>query len=231
MDLVRRSVSRVSHAANLARAAVTGASLLIVALALNAALVQLRGVPPDLARVWIQREFVERYTGTPSEQIEHLVRFPEMVARSLIATRPLEMSNTLAAREGSPIQFELTYSGAPVGWMSIALWVLGLGTFSGIYAALRNGSRWSSIGLAAAAAMATFGIVYGLFGLNTFLYSQYWQVPAVFLIGAWLERRASGRAGLWVVCGILLPLMLVADWFVVRDITDRMAEARAAVFP
>jgi len=215
-----------NHVKSLVKAIVIAATLLAVTLALSwmLSVAEERKVSPpdDLA---FPTEFVERFTPRFSTQIENLVRFPEMLGRSYVATPPALKPNRSALRDGSPIKFELIYNGMTFDALSVALWLCGAATLAGALVATRLGPAWQLAGLASVASVLTSGVLYSCFGKNTFLYSQYWQVPAAILVGAWVHflctRQKHGRAAV----AALTALLVIDDAYVFNVIDAAMMAA------
>ena len=228
MELARNQSKRLLPTRRqLARAVLAGALILASSLILAISFAMLRGARGSVRSVAIPADFLRQFTPSPREQLSQLVRFPEILTRSLIATTPVAEADAHAIRQRLPIPFQLTYNRLPVDGRSIALWGLGVAVLGCTCFAYRNGGRWRPIGFATLASVVTFGVIFSIFGLNTFLYSQYWQVPATFLIGSSLGPDSGTGRGRWIPVVALLFVMLAADWHVVGRITEKVAAAGA----
>ncbi len=196
----------------LTRSIAGAAILLLITLLLSWALGFVREGNVDHSRLMLSKEFVDHYKPSVSQQISNGARFPEMLARSFIPTVPLQKDNLLALQDGDPIEFELTFNGVEFGLGSAALWLSGIMILGGVVVSYHLGDLWRWAGFASVASLLTSGVLFSWFGTNTFLYSQYWQVPGAILIGAWVHfisvRFKIGR-------GLLAALALV---FVIGDL-------------
>jgi hypothetical protein len=174
----------------LIRSIVGAAILAFIILMLSGALGFLREGSTDDFRLTVPLEFIDKYTPSVSEQISNGARFPEMLARSFIPTEPSQKVNILAQKNGDPIKFELTFNETEIGLVSFVLWLVGIMIIGGVVVCNRLGDLWRWVGFASAASLLTSGLVFSWFGTNTFLFSQYWQVPGTILIGAWVHYIA-----------------------------------------
>ena len=228
MELARKLGRRFLPTARLlARAILLAALTLVSSLALTWSIALLRGVRGELHSVAIPTGFIRAFTPSSQEQLAQLARFPEMLGRSLVATAPVAEVDAWAVGHRLNIPFQLTYNRLPLDGMSIALWGLGIAVMGCAVSAYRNGGEWRPLGFGALASLVTFGVVFTLFGLNTFLYSQYWQVPATFLIGSRLVPDDVAGRRRWIPVVALLVVMLAADGMVLPRIAQRVAASGA----
>lgn len=209
----------------LVRSVAVGALVLFAALSVFYVLSEVRGVQRSISDLTVSRDFVERYQPGAQKQIENFVRFPEMVARTFIPTIPAQKENRLAVQHNNIIQFELTFNEIEFGIFPVILGIVSLLVFGGgAVLSYRDGGVWRWMGLASTASILTFGGLYSWFGTNTFLYSQHWQVPAVFLIGAWLNCSfLKSRLGYGLIFGALI-LMISGNIYVLEKINQRLIE-------
>ena len=166
---------------------------------------------------------VGQYTPSRTQQVLKLAAFPVLLGRAFVATTPLEKPNALAVTHGNPIPFELTYEGAEMSWFEVGLGLLTAAAVgAGAWCALRAGGRWRAMSLGWVMSLGAFGALYSLYGFNSFLYSQHWQVPASLLIGAlFIPGRNPGARR--VVAGVAVAaVLLVADTTVVSHVTERI---------
>jgi len=166
------------------------------------------------------KKFIENYKSSGSDHLSNIVRFPEILARSFIPSTPQKIDNILAIKNGNPIKFELTYNGAKFGHVSSILWLTGLIILGGAIVSYHLGGIWFWAGSASAASILTTGVVFTWFGTNTFLFSQYWQVPGVILIGAWIHlatiKLKLGR----ILATALIFLFLIGDIHIIHKINS-----------
>ena len=182
----RRTAATNRPVSEFVKALYKSAILLICVVGLSAALATVRG--DQLTRSYFAppSEHVAAYRQSFDEQLVAMARLPEFLARSFIPTLPERQPNRLAIQNDNPIRFELTYGPASFGLGAWLLWVTGVMILSGVWAGARLSGPWRLVTLASLGAILTAGAVFTLFGKNTFLFSVYWQVPAVFLVGAWI---------------------------------------------
>jgi hypothetical protein len=227
---VRFSAALARHgrpALALATAALYGAVGMALTLSLNRLVWELRAPAGDVSVAANVADSVERniglYTPSRAEQAMKVASFPVLLGRAFVATPPIEKPNASAARNNSRIPFELSYDGAPLSSFLVGLGVIAaLSVAGGAGRAVRAGGRWRAMALGWLMSFAVFGILYSGFGLNGFLYSQYWQLPASLLLGAWLipGRMAQARV---IAAGVaLIMVMIVADAVVLSRVTERM---------
>jgi hypothetical protein len=209
----------------LIRSVATAATMLLMTLLLSFILVFLRHGSTDLSNSMLSKENIERFKPSVSEHISNTVRFPEMLARSYIPSTPRQKHNDSTLKFDSPIKFELTYNSVELGLGSIMLWLVGLFILGGVVVSYKLGGIWRWAGAASAASILTTGVVFTWFGTNTYLYSQYWQVPGVILIGAWyylLSHKCKyGRS----LLAILLFFLVVGDAYVINEINSSIARS------
>ena len=211
----------------LVRSVAVGAFVLFAALAVFYVLSEMRGMQRSISDLMVSSDFVEKYQPGARKQIENFVRFPEMVARTFIPTTPAQKENELAVHYNNIIQFELTFNEIELGIFPVILGMVSLLVFGGgAILSYRYGGIWRWIGLASTASILTFGGLYTWFGINTFLYSQHWQVPCVFLLGAWLNCSfLKSRLGHVLMSGALM-LMILANIYVLGNINQWLIETQ-----
>lgn len=212
---------------NLIKAILISAVVLIVSLTISFGLGAIRGGKISVENLSPSTKFFNMYSKSPAGQIENLLRFPEFLARTFIPTIPAHKINVLAARNRDPIKFELTYNKIEFGGVSLLLSLTALVIFGGgTFVSYRQGGTWRYLGLGSAASVLTFGGLYSIFGLNSYLYSQAWQVPAVFLAAAWLNCRVCRSPG-FIACAIgILIIMLLGDLYVLQNLNSDLATSQ-----
>ena len=206
---------------------VVGALVMFVVLSVFFVLSELRGVKRNSSDLMVTGDFLERYQPSVYKQVENFARFPEIVARTFIPTTPAQKENKLAIQNNNLIKFELTFNDIKFGIFPAILGTVSLLVFGGgAVLSYRHGGIWRWIGLASTASMVTFGILYSWFGINTFLYSQHWLVPSVFLIGAWLNCSfIRSRIGYGLISGAL-AFMLLSNFYVLGNINQWLLETQ-----
>ncbi|WP_339865710.1 hypothetical protein [Paremcibacter congregatus] len=182
-----------------------------------------RGVERNTTDIMVSSDFVKRYTPNSKEQVNKLIHFPELIARTFIATTPTEKENSLAIQHNSPIKFELTYTNTGFGISSFILSLVSIVVVcGGATIAYRQGGLWQQLSVASMASLFSIGLLYSLFGINMFLYSQTWYIQCVFLISAWLKlsffKTQIGR----ISVGFILLMMTLGDLHVLTNITQQI---------
>ena len=211
----------------LVRSIAVGALVLFATLSVFYVLSEVRGVERSSSNLMVSRDFIDEYQASARKRNEHFVRFPEIVARTFIPTIPAKKQNKLAVQNNDLIQFELTFNGIEFGIVSVILGIVPLLVFGGgAVCSYRHGGIWRWMGLASTASIFTFGVLYSWFGINTYLYSQHWLVPSVFLIGAWLNCSfIRTRIGYGLLSGALV-LMLLSNFYVLGNINQWLLETQ-----
>lgn len=214
----RYGVNQYSYSRALIRAILAAGLALLLTLSLSWTLGAAREGAVNPQRVILSADFINQYKPSHMAQLENAIRFPETLARSYIPTTPLQKPNVLALKNNDPIKFELSYNGIRFGLGTIALWLFGLAILFGALIAARMGEAWRLFGSASAASILTTGGLFSWFGINTFLYSQYWQVPAAILVGAWVNFL-TGKVKYGRVLVVMLAIsMAVGDIYVLSQI-------------
>lgn len=174
----------------------------------------LRGVSLSPATVFLPNTHdIDTYSPDISRQAYNFLRFPERLAQSLVATMPVRKHNILAQKEDL-YQFELSYNPRPV--QVPALIQAALGTvvlLAGALGLARAQKSWRHIAILSFAFIGSYAVIFSFYGHNTFLYSQHWQVPAVFLLATTLRTRTfdprwSHAALSLALCGFVICLAL-----------------------
>ena len=148
-----------------------------------------------------------------------------MLARSFIPTIPLQKESQRALQFRDPIWFELTFNGMKIGLGSVALWFAGIIILCGAVVSYSLSDLWRWAGLGSIASLLTSGVVFSWFGMNTFLFSQYWQVPGMVLIGAWVQFiSVRFRMGQRFLAALAL-LLVAGDLYVLNAIDGLLASS------
>jgi len=208
----------------LAKAIVLSVMVLVVALSSSYLFGKFRSSDEASYYFVMSKSYVERFKPTTSEQIENVLRFPERVARTFIPTSPYEKNNEVSIKQNKRVKIEFTYNTIEFGLSSFILWVVGVGIFvGGTLIAYRAGGAWRCLGLGSAATVLTFGALYSWFGLNTYLFSQAWQVPCMVLLAAWfnLPFFRTKLGNVCVVAGLLA--LVVGDLYVLSIMNQSMS--------
>jgi hypothetical protein len=208
----------------LAKAIVLSAMVLVVALSSSYLIGKFRSSDDISYYFVVSDSYVERFKPTVSEQVENVLRFPERAARTFIPTTPNQKDNAVSIKQNRRVKIEFTYNTTEFGWSSFVLWLIGLGVFAGgTLIAYRMGGAWRWLGLGSAATALTFGALYSWFGLNTYLFSQTWQVPCLLLLAAWFNlpffRSKLGHA----FVAICLLALFVGDLYVLDSMNQSMS--------
>ncbi|WP_136681446.1 hypothetical protein [Neptunomonas sp. XY-337] len=164
--------------------------------------------------------FIQKYTPSFDNQINNIIRFPEIVTRTFIPSIPDTKKNILAIKNDDPIKVELAYLTKPTEAISIVLSLISIGVIIGGFLVTWNTKPWNNLLLASLASIMTFGALYSLFGLNTYLYSQVWSVPCILIIGA-LASRIRSYKGYFIATSVLI-LMLAGNIYVIEHITGML---------
>lgn len=175
----------------------------------------------DTMNIAETKRYIGLFTPTPMEQAVKLARFPEIVARTIIPTIPVEMPSYTGTELGGAIKVQVSISTIEFGISSIFLSIAALvAVGGGAVIAYKQGGVWRNMALASVATIVTFGVLHSLFGAYIYLYSQTWFVPCVFLLAAWMKTPFfNTRTGFGLI-GVMLVLLLLGDIYVLKDITE-----------
>ena len=204
----------------LSRSVCVGAFLLMAALSIFYVLGAVRGVDRGITHDLTDfGNFLDKYKAGEDQQFENFIRFPGMVARTFIPTIPKQKQNVSTAGNDNQIQFELTYYRVEFGFFDVILGIVSLLIFGGAAVlSYRYEGIWRWMGIGSMASILTFGVLYSWLCTNTYLYSQHWLVPCVFLLGAWIKLRFFRSClGRILVLGTM-TCILVGDIYVVGEI-------------
>lgn len=202
-------------------------STLLSALMLSSAVVvsyglsEVRGENPEPTDLVVSGEWIKKFQPNLGDKIEGLARFPETVGRTFIPTLPERANNRLAILRDKSIQFELSYENVRFGSVSFLLSIVALVAVGG--GALRSynlNGNWRKIGIASTLSIVTFGVFYSWFGLNTYLYSQVWQVPSLLLIGSWLKNPPLDSRIVRSGFSLVLLCFLLGDIYIIKIINQ-----------
>lgn len=165
--------------------------------------------------------YIELFTPTPMEQVTKIARFPEIVARTIIPTVPVEMPSYPGTELGEAIKVQVSISEIEFGLPSVFFSIVSIIAIGGgALIAYRLDGLWRHMALASLATLLTFGMLHSLFGQYIYLYSQTWYVPCIFLLGAWLNTSFFGTRAGYSVIGVMLLLLLLGDIYVLNHITQ-----------
>jgi len=200
----------------------SGALLLAIVCGLGYALALASGTSKqaekETAVEW-QVNFINKHLVKPKDVMENLARFPERVARTFVPTMPFFKQNRLAAITGR-IPAMSTYNGLAFDVAAGLLWLGGLiGCGLGAFIAYRLGGLWRWFGLGSLASILSYGIVFSLFGGNSYLYSQYWHVPAVLLVGACLSLRWTSTWPGKILLGLVISGLAAGNLITLSEIS------------
>ena len=213
---------KLSHFKALIKAIILSIGILIVTLSLFAILREIRDVDVEGSDLIVSSDFVEQYSKTPYEGLKNFLCFPAMLTQTFLATIPTKGKNLLAIKNNNSIKFELTYNSTRSVWLSFVLGgVMLFVLVGGIVASFLSGGLWRYFGLASAASVLTFGLLYSSwFGINTYLFSQHWQVPTqVLIVSCFNYFLRKSNITYFFILGILI-FMLLADIYVLASITE-----------
>jgi hypothetical protein len=209
-------LERRSFFVALKRSAIIASIVLIVTLSIHFALKEFRHVQENASVVSASGGFIKRHTNT-QDSIISLMLFPELMSRTFIPTIPERIPNNLAIQNNDLIKFELIYDTTRTGKLTVGLWVISILIFGGgCIIAFHHGGAWRWIAFSSLMSVITFAILYSSVGYNKFLYSQAWQIPCMFLLGAWFPMLRSTR--MHVVCAGILVLIGLGDYYIVHNI-------------
>ena len=182
---------------------------------------QVRGGEPQAADLLVSTRFVRTFLPSVQQQAENTARLPETLARTYIPTTPRPIPNEIALQNRDPIKIELTYNGIDFGWGSASLYLAAVLAFGGgAVASIRKGGAWRWLTLGSAASMLTFGALYSVFGMNTYLYTQHLQVPSLFLLAGWFAYFTRMPKAVYAALIGLIGALLVGDVIVLDRMND-----------
>lgn len=212
------SAGRAGKSAALLKAILFGAVVFLVTLTIYNMLAY-RRVEQHHFSFYPPNDFVERFTRDASGTVENLARMPEMWARTFLPTLPKRIAIKTAIKNNWKIDFELSYNTISLGLTSLLLAGVAVVAFVGgtVMAYLRGGA-WRWLGLASAASILTSSALYSWVGKNTFLYSQQWQLPWVYLIGVWFSGSAFRTWRAYIPALLALLGMAAANIYVLLQL-------------
>ena len=212
------STGRPGTLAALLKAILFGAVVFLVTLTIHNALAHSR-LEEHRFNFYPRIDFVERCGRDASGTADNLARMPEMWARTFLPTLPDRIEIKSAIKNNWKIDFELSYNTISFGLTSAVLAGVALVAFAGgIVMAYLRGGAWRWLGLASAASILTSSALYSWFGKNTFLYSQHWQLPWVYLIGVWFSGSAFRTWRAYVPALLALLGMAAANIYVLLQL-------------
>lgn len=166
--------------------------------------------------------YIELFIPDIDRQVEKVLRFPETISKTFIATKPSTTVNLYAKRTPNiPIEIQVTYADEEFDLYSLLLTLLAMfAVGGGAIIGYQIGGMWRNLTLTSAAILFTLIMLYSVFGLYVYLYSQTWYLSCLLLISAWFTKPIFKQKYSYVVLVLVYLMMFIANVYVLEDISN-----------